>query len=123
MSDKHLGKQTYRLNVSNLTKNIMAPKPTARDHEDESKASSKTTEVVDQVMSDLEKQTSPRPAERSSVPPTANGEIGWMLGYSKSMFRVRWKKDRSFCDVTRYADQSWRLGRNPFVKTNTTNAT
>ena len=122
MSDKHLGTQTYRLNVSNLGKNIMAPKPTARQEDGGATVSAKTTEVVDQVMADLEKQTSPRPAERTSVPPTANGEIGWMLGYSKSMFRMRWKKDRGLCDVTRYADQSWRLGRNPFVKTTTTNA-
>jgi hypothetical protein len=122
MSDKHLGTQTYRLNVSNLGKNIMAPKPTARQEDGGATVSAKTTEVVDQVMADLEKQTSPRPAERTSVPPTANGEIGWMLGYSKSMFRMRWKKDRGLCDVTRYADQSWRLGRNPFVKTTTTTA-
>lgn len=109
---------TYRLNLSKLTKNVMAPKPTARQEKDDGRGdSAREGAVVEQVLADLEKQTSPRPAARTSVPPTASGEVGWMLGYSKSIFQKRWRRDRAMSDVTRYADESWRLGRSPFAKT------
>ena len=70
---------TYRLNLSKLTKNVMAPKPTARQKDDDDTRGSESAEgaVVEQVLADLEKQTSPRPAARTSVPPTASGEVGW----------------------------------------------
>ena len=90
ISDKQLGKSTYRLNVSKLGKNVMAPKPTARQSKEDAVIES---QVAEQVMGDLEKQTSPRVAERTSVPPTANGEIGCVpsprltrIGSSQSSF-------------------------------------
>lgn len=120
IASKVKNQSTYRLNLSKLTKNVMAPKPTARQVKDDAPIvnGSADGQVVEQVLADLEKQTSPRPAARTSVPPTASGEVGWMLGYSKSVFQKRWRRDRAMSDVTKYADQSWRLGRNPFVKTN-----
>ena len=120
IASKVKNQSTYRLNLSKLTKNVMAPKPTARQVKDDAPVvnGSADGQVVEQVLADLEKQTSPRPAARTSVPPTASGEVGWMLGYSKSVFQKRWRRDRAMSDVTKYADQSWRLGRSPFVKTN-----
>ena len=78
IASKVKNQSTYRLNLSKLTKNVMAPKPTARQVKDDAPIvnGSADGQVVEQVLADLEKQTSPRPAARTSVPPTASGEVG-----------------------------------------------
>ena len=58
---------------------------------------------------------SPRPAERTCAPQTAAAEVGWLMANYRSRFRLRWGKSRASCDVTRYADTVWRMGRSPFI--------
>jgi len=100
----------FRLSLARVKKNIICPKPTARGNLQEVEDKEELQSVVDE----FEKRSDDATESGFPAKETANADIGWLLSRQRPQNTAQqWNREHS--DVTKYADDSWRLGRHPFA--------